>query len=321
MNNPENPLVSVIMPAYNAAKTIKKSIDSILNQSYTNFELLVIDDGSKDETAPIIKSYTDPRVKYVKNENNMGLVKTLNKAISISAGKYVARMDSDDISLPKRLELEVDYMESHPNCIICGGFAESFTEVDGNMRKIRLLKYEVDDYRIKQELACECCFAHPTVMFRSSVFSRTDIRYNDDYLNSEDYKYWIDLMEFGEYHNIPTKLLLYRISPTQMSASSNVTIRNSSRCRLLYIIKQYGPETHNLVLKTKPSVKLIRQLKKIDINNRYFFKVLYLSFYKYSLSDLLYYVFSGDIFKHSVKTSLQFFKRIILKPAPLLFVD
>lgn len=320
MTKPEPPLVSVIMPAYNAAKTINESIDSILNQSYKNIELLVIDDGSNDETASIINSYADSRVKYVKNENNMGLVKTLNKAISISTGKYVARMDSDDIALKLRIEREVDYMESHPECIICGTFAKYFSEVEGEKTFGRIMKYEVEDAKIKKELAYECCFAHPTVMFRSSVFSETDKRYDDDYLNSEDYNYWIDLMDLGNYHNIPKVLLYYRISPTQMSAASDVTNRNSSRARLNYIEKQYGVELLEEIKKNKPCVAIIKLLKDENIDNLYLYKLLYLSFTNYSLKDLLYYSLSGDIFRHTFKTTLQLCKRVLRGPAPLLLL-
>lgn len=316
----ESPLVSIIMPAYNAEKTIKSSIDSILCQSYSNLEIIIVDDGSKDNTAKIINSYSDPRICYYKNEQNMGLVKTLNKAISLSTGAYVARMDSDDIALNQRIEREIEYMQSHPECIICGSFAKSFSEVDGGKVFGRIMKYEVEDERIKKELAYECCFAHPTVMFRSSVFSQTDKRYDDDYLNSEDYNYWIDLMDLGSYHNIPEVLLYYRISPTQMSAASEVTIRNSSRARLNYIEKQYGLEILEEVKRIKPSVEIIKLLKSKKVDNIYLYKLLYLSFSSYSLKDFLYYSLSGDIIRHTLKTTLQFCKRVLRGPAPLLLL-
>ena len=229
-------------------------------------------------------------------------------------------MDSDDIALNQRIEREIEYMQSHPECIICGSFAKSFSEVDGGKVFGRIMKYEVEDERIKKELAYECCFAHPTVMFRSSVFSQTDKRYDDDYLNSEDYNYWIDLMDLGSYHNIPEVLLYYRISPTQMSAASEVTIRNSSRARLNYIEKQYGLEILEEVKRIKPSVEIIKLLKSKKVDNIYLYKLLYLSFSSYSLKDFLYYSLSGDIIRHTLKTTLQFCKRVLRGPAPLLLL-
>ena len=317
MKHSNKPLVSVIMPAYNAEKTISCSIDSILKQTYHHIELIVVDDGSKDGTASIIKSYSDSRVKYYKNEHNIGLVKTLNRAISLANGDYVARMDSDDISLPDRINQQVDYMESHKDCIICGTFAKSFIESGGTKKICGVMKYEIADNKIKNDLAYECCFAHPTVMFRSKLFSLTEKRYNDDYLNSEDYNYWIDLMDFGEYHNIPQYLLLYRISSTQMSASSEITFKNSSRCRLNYIEKQYGKDVLEMVMASTPSIALIRQMKDCGIDNNFLYKLFYLSLKKYRISDFLYYLYSGDVFKQNLRTSLQLLKRVVIKPAPI----
>ena len=318
MNIKETPLVSIIMPAYNAAKTINESIDSILKQTYTHFELIVVDDGSKDETGSLIKAYSDPRICYYRNERNMGLVKTLNRAISLSNGEYIARMDSDDIALPKRIELEVDYMESHPKCIICGGYARTFVEENGIYKFCHDLKFEVEDSNIKNELACECCFAHPTVMFRSSLLSSTELRYDDDYLNSEDYKFWIDLMDFGEYHNIPSIVLHYRLSSTQMSAASSITIVNSNRCRFYYIEKMYGEKIADLIRNNKPSITLIKMIKKERIKNNYLYKLLYLSFPNYSLIDLVYYVMSGDFLQMKLNTTLKFIRRFVKGPNPIL---
>ena len=110
-----NCLISIILPAYNAEKYLKEAIDSILAQTYTNFELIVINDGSTDKTEEIILSYQDSRIRYIKNEKNLKLIRTLNKGIGLAKGKYIARMDADDISLPHRLKEEVEFMEAHPN--------------------------------------------------------------------------------------------------------------------------------------------------------------------------------------------------------------
>lgn len=105
------PIISVILPAYNASKTISEAIDSILSQSFKDWEMLVINDGSIDNTKDIIQSYTDSRIKYIENEGNKGLVYSLNRGISLSQGVYIARMDADDISLPTRLEEQLKYLQ------------------------------------------------------------------------------------------------------------------------------------------------------------------------------------------------------------------
>ncbi len=318
----KDPFVSIIMPAYNASKTIKEAINSILAQTFVKFELIIVDDGSKDATATIIEQYRDPRIRYYRNERNMGLVNTLNRAISLCTGDYVARMDSDDISLPQRIEKQVIFMEAHMDCVICGTFAKAFIENnDGKKNTKRVLRYEVNDTDIKKELVFECCFAHPSVMFRRSVFLLTETRYHNDYLNSEDYKYWIDLMEFGEYHNIPEFLLLYRLSPSQMSAASDITLRNSSRCRMEYIRKVYGEKVYDTIRNTPLSILLIKKIKSFGIENKYLYKLLYLSFGEYHHSDLLYFIYSKDAFRLGIRTALQFLKRVIVKPAPVIVIS
>ena len=113
------PLISVILPAYNAERFLEEAIDSILAQTYKNFELIVLNDGSTDRTEEIILSYNDPRIRYIKNESNLKLIKTLNKGIALARGKYIARMDADDISLPTRFEKEIEFMEIHPDIGVC----------------------------------------------------------------------------------------------------------------------------------------------------------------------------------------------------------
>ena len=108
------PGVSVVMPAYNAAKYIKEAIDSILAQTYRDFEFIIVNDGSTDNTKEIILSYSDPRIVYIENEQNSGICVTLNKGLDAAKGRYIVRMDSDDIALPQRLEVQVRYMDANP---------------------------------------------------------------------------------------------------------------------------------------------------------------------------------------------------------------
>ena len=113
------PKVTILMPAYNASLYIKESIESMLNQSFSDFELLIINDGSKDNTSEVVKSIVDERIRLVENEQNLGLANTLNKGMKLAKGEYLARMDADDLSTPNRLQTQVDYLDSHPDVILC----------------------------------------------------------------------------------------------------------------------------------------------------------------------------------------------------------
>jgi len=126
----KNSLVTVLMPVYNGEKYLNEAIDSILNQTYTNFEFLIINDGSTDRSVEIIKGYNDSRIKLIHNKKNMGLVYTLNRGLALALGKYIVRMDADDISLPNRFKLQLDFMEINTEVALCSGNAMSIVVVD-----------------------------------------------------------------------------------------------------------------------------------------------------------------------------------------------
>lgn len=313
------PLVSVVMPAYNAKENIQEAVNSILDQTYSNIELIVIDDGSTDETAKIISSFNDHRVKYYRNSYNRGLVYTLNRGIKLSKGKYIARMDSDDISLRTRIYKQVEYLEEHKDCIVCGTYAQSFrTDSLGNKIKMSKLTYEINDKEIKKSLVYDCCFAHPTVMIRSSVFIESNVYYDDKWKNGDDYKLWIDLMPYGMYHNIPEVLLQYRISSAQMSSSTNVTTISANKCRWYYIEKNTSYNIYRFLLKGLFNIDSIRFLKNNKCDNQFLLRLIYLSFSNYNLSVIYYYIISRDILRFPLKTFFQILKRTILGPNPIL---
>src|SRR4030067_2908226 len=117
------PIISVIMPVHNGETFLREAIDSVLNQTFTDYEFIIIDDASKDTTADIIKSYTDPRINYIKNDNNFGVTRSLNIGLKLARGKYIARMDHDDVSLPERLETQAAFLNQHPEIVACNSFA------------------------------------------------------------------------------------------------------------------------------------------------------------------------------------------------------
>jgi len=153
-----NPEVTVLMSVYNGSKYLAEAIESILHQSYTDFEFLIINDGSTDLSEKIIKSYNDRRINYIKNNENIGLTRSLNKGLCLARGKYIARMDADDISMPDRFKEQVDFMEKNENVVACGTFIELFGIKTGK------IKYPIKDKEIREKFIFNPPLAHPTAV-------------------------------------------------------------------------------------------------------------------------------------------------------------
>lgn len=200
------PTVSVVMPAYNAAKYLREAIDSILAQTYTDFEFIIINDGSTDDTRAIIQSYDDPRIVYLENETNSGICVTLNKGLDAARGRYIARMDADDISLPERLAVQVAFMDAHPDIAVCGTDIQVFGE--------GLKDYVFQQIHSPEDcvagLLFNPCLAHPSVIIRRSILEANHLRYNDEFRGLEDFELWWNISKFSKLNNIAIPLLKYR---------------------------------------------------------------------------------------------------------------
>lgn len=219
-----NPIVSVLLPVYNAEFFLNDSINSILNQTFKNFELIIINDGSSDRSEEIILSISDKRIKYIRNEKNLGLIETLNKGISLSSAKYLARMDNDDISMPERLEKQVCFLESNPEVGVLGTAfynINKFGEIESSTT-----------FPLSHPLLCwSLCFfspiAHPTVMMRREVILDAN-GYNLEMLHCEDYDLWYRLSNKTRLANLPELLFKLRKHETNSSLIfSEVQLKNS----------------------------------------------------------------------------------------------
>lgn len=204
------PLISVVMPAYNADKYIGYAIESILNQTYFNLELIIVEDGSTDDTDLIIRQYKDSRIRVIKNSCNKGIAYSTNKGIEASRGKYIALMDDDDIAVEKRLEYQVDYLEHHQDIDILGGRS---VQIDAFNKEIRFenIPRNNPDY-IRAILLFNCMdFRNGTAMMRKDFIIKNKLRYEENCLGMQDFKFYIDSSKIGNISSIGNLLLKYRV--------------------------------------------------------------------------------------------------------------
>jgi glycosyltransferase involved in cell wall biosynthesis len=242
------PRLTVLMPVYNAERFLNEAIESILNQSFAHFEFLIIDDGSTDQTASIVKSYHDPRIRFCRNEKNLGISATLNKGITLASCDIIARMDADDISLSERLRKQYNYMSLHPNCAMVSSWAEVITE---DKRFIRLERYRSEFYYYN--LTFECWIYHPTVMFRKSCVEAVGM-YSQMY--SEDYDLFWKISTRYRIGNISEPLLRYRISSTSLNTVlKKDEYHEANELNVLRNIRHYMGEDYKL---PKESLECLR---------------------------------------------------------------
>jgi glycosyltransferase involved in cell wall biosynthesis len=215
------PAISVVLPVYNCERYLEKAIQSVLDQTFTDFELIIINDGSTDKTEFNILSFTDHRIVYVKNPQNKGLIYSLNRGIEMAQGQYIARMDADDICLPERLEKQKNFLDEHPGIAMTACLAMLIDE-KGREKGIRKEdKKTTSPLQIRRKMPYENCIAHPTVMMRSGVFKK--LLYKPNQKNIEDYDCWLRLLNRGyAIQKMEVPLLLYR---THEESVTNVHLR------------------------------------------------------------------------------------------------
>lgn len=211
------PKVTVLMPVYNGEKYLKDAIESILWQDYSDFELLIVNDGSTDQSEKIILSFSDKRIRLVNNGSNIGLVNTLNKGLELAEGEYVARMDCDDISAKNRLSVQVNYMEANTNVAACGSFY--YLLLNG---KKALADFPIHQDEMNCFLIFNCPIAHPTVILRMSVIRNQKMKYRPEFLHAEDYDFWSRLTEVASIANVKDALLDYRVHPNQITQNERL---------------------------------------------------------------------------------------------------
>jgi len=213
----DKPLVSIVIPVHNGEKYIKESIDSCLNQTYKNIEIIIVDDKSEDDTLEILRQYAG-RINVIPVEKQNGLGNVINIGIRKSKGKYIARMDADDVMYPTRIEKQVQYLESNPKCVAVGGQIDIINE-DSEIVDHR--EYAVEDKGIKKNRFLFQPFAHPAVTLRKSILEEIGL-YPEDMWKVEDVKLFLILSTKGEFHNLKDTVLKYRMTFKTESQSKMV---------------------------------------------------------------------------------------------------
>ena len=229
------PLVSVLMPVYKTPEDIlRRTIESILKQTYTNFEFLILDDCPEFPVEDIVRQYQDKRIKYFKNEKNIGITPSRNKLMKLAKGEYLAIADHDDISLPARLEKEVAFLNAHSDVGVVGTWYQCFP-------KKKIKKKFVTNEQIECDLMRHCSILHPSSMLRKSVLEENDICYQEEYSPAEDYALWINLIGKTKFANIPEILYLYRDYAENTSKTQALKMKTATE-KLYRLLEEKYPE-------------------------------------------------------------------------------
>lgn len=216
------PTVSIIVPAYNAARWLRETIDSVLAQTYPDFELVIVDDASTDDTVAIARDTGDPRVRVIESEKNAGAAISRNVGIEAARGEYLAFLDADDIALPQRIERQVSFLERHPDVGLCGSWLQTI-----GARRDVWTAYRDHDH-IKAELLFRSGLLGGTVMCRRSLLMAHGLRYDPAYPISEDYDLWTRCADVMRLANLQEVLLLYRLhgANTTFRFGDQIPLRN-----------------------------------------------------------------------------------------------
>jgi len=208
------PRVTVLLPVHNGAHHLREAVDSILAQTLGDFELLIVDDASEDDSVAVVESIPDPRIRLIRSERRIRLAGALNLGLREAAGELVARMDADDVSLPERLRKQAAYMEAHTDLGVCGTWVRAFGKDAGKIER-----YSVGSRRVGAQALFNTPFAHPTVMFRRDSFLDHRLTYDVSYYPTEDFDLWERALRCFAGDNLPLVLLEYRVHERSLTGS------------------------------------------------------------------------------------------------------
>jgi len=237
----DSPKITVLLPVYNAKPYLHDAIHSVLDQTYKNIELLIIDDGSTDGSVDIIRSFKDPRIVFLQHVANNGLIATLNEGLEKARGEYIARMDADDIwTNPQKLEKQLEYFDHSPDCVLVGTWA---TLIDEDGSSLGSIRYPYEDSAIRKHLLMKNYFVHPSVLFKKDAALKAG-GFSISEKHVEDYGLWLRLGTYGTFANIPEYLMAYRVHGASVSRQNKLEqIQNSFK-----LVKMHADDYPNFPL-------------------------------------------------------------------------
>lgn len=265
------PLVSVLIPCYNAEDHVEQALNSILEQTYSNLEIIAINDCSTDRTSAILHSMAkkDSRIRVVDNEENLKLIKTLNKGVALCSGVYIARMDADDIALPERIEKEVRFLEKNLDHDIVSSLFLAFHTDNPSKKTLHHNPLNYEDLRAYMLFKSGIC--HPAVMIRKRVFTELGLQFEMEYLHVEDYALWSKAIYKTKIANIGEPLLLYRVHKQQVSSlNEKLQLENKKKVFKIHCEHLNLPSSEEhldiyaSVAEAVPSISSIEYLKKCE---------------------------------------------------------
>ncbi len=290
------PTISVLMSVYNGEKYLATAIDSILAQTYQDFEFIIINDASTDSSEQIVKSYQDSRIIYLKNQTNLGLTKSLNFGIAQARGKYIARMDADDISLPERLAKQLTLMEEKPEVSVCGSFAQIINENGQNVGEII---HPTDPAEINVRLHFYNCLAHPTVIIRREILNQVN-NYDDNYHRSQDFNLWHKIiLNQGSFFNISEKLIKYRQHKENISLQTFQEQCLDANKSLVFLYQELLGKNFS------KEINIMRRLLMTDNKKITFFD----NFYLQKLYQQLFFLFKHNYQDQGAKLFLEIYQQ------------
>jgi glycosyltransferase involved in cell wall biosynthesis len=289
----ENPLVSVVISCYNAEKYVEIAVQSIINQTYKNLEIFITDDCSTDSTYILLEKLAakDGRIVLLRNEKNLKLAKSLNNMIALAKGKYIARMDADDISMPKRIEKQVAVLEKYPEYAMCGTNA---WVIDEKGKRIRQFKKPLSNEELNIAKYCTCPFCHPSVLIKTVIFKT--FKYNEEFDVAQDYELWFRILSQYKAMNIAEYLLEYRKYPESTGGSlrqkqietdirtyaDNLTNNDmllSKKYVYNFLYAKYK-DKKNIIIDNDLEALLVKQLHRINNAKGYNYNIL-IRYFKY----------------------------------------
>lgn len=318
------PKISVVMSVFNGSRFLSKAIKSVLNQSMNDFEFIIIDDGSTDDSLKIIQEFAvkDDRIRVVINKENIGLANSLNKGIDLAVGKYIARMDADDITVPDRFEKQMTFLENNPKIFVLGGSLR-YLEEDGTLGLVS--GYPLSSGLIKWQLFFGNPMAHDAVTFRRELFSKHGIRYDGNLRTTQDFDLWVKIGSNFQMANLPDVLLYYRQHPDAVSHNghelqkkNNLEIRKklieeTIKMRIAYEVieatkKPFPVRDTSVALRAITLILILKKkmrISRLDKIDRNFIR-----------QDINYRI--GKIIQNSENGSLSFFLKMYLKIRAIL---